>query len=173
MVNIFVVRHKQPQDVPFTRSQSYHSIKHDKYQNTGKLTSIVILICMSTLYYGLCLSMISAINSTILKKYFGEWAGETSTIGLLIGFFPIGGAIGALSGRFFIKYFTRKYIYFQNRQILIIFDIAAIVTTGLLQIPNIGLLLALRIVQGVIVGVFMVIVPVYVNELVPIDLHGS
>lgn len=49
----------------------------------------------------------------------------------------------------------------------------AIVTTGLLQIPNIGLLLALRIIQGVIVGVFMVIVPVYVNELVPIDLHGS
>lgn len=45
--------------------------------------------------------------------------------------------------------------------------------TGLLQIPNIGLLMALRILQGFVVGVFMAVVPMYVNELVPIDLHGS
>lgn len=49
----------------------------------------------------------------------------------------------------------------------------AIITTGLLQINNIGLLLALRIIQGFIVGVFMAIVPLFVNELVPLDLHGS
>lgn len=49
----------------------------------------------------------------------------------------------------------------------------AIVTTGLLQITNIGLLLALRIVQGFVVGTFMAVVPLYVNELVPYDLHGS
>lgn len=49
----------------------------------------------------------------------------------------------------------------------------AIVITGLLQIPNIGLLMALRILQGFVVGVFMAVVPMYVNELVPIDLHGS
>jgi MFS family permease len=42
-----------------------------------------------------------------------------------------------------------------------------------LQIPNIGLLLALRIVQGIIVGVFTAVVGMYVNEIVPIDLHGS
>jgi hypothetical protein len=43
--------------------------------NTFKVTVIVILICMSTFYYGLCLNMISAINSTVLKKYFGDFAG--------------------------------------------------------------------------------------------------
>lgn len=56
---------------------------------------------------------------------------------------------------------------------MIIFNIVALIATGLLHITNIGLLLALRIIQGFVVGVFMAIVPMYVNELVPIDLHGS
>ena len=57
--------------------------------------------------------------------------------------------------------------------LLVIIDVFVIITTGLLQIPNIGVLLALRIIQGVIVGIFMAIVPLYMNELVPMDLHGS
>lgn len=103
-----MVRHKQPKDVPFTKSASAKEVKGKTYQNTCQLTCIVVVICMSTLYYGLCLSMISAVNAKVLAAYFGSWAGESSTIGLLIGFFPIGGAFGAVSGRLFIKYLTRK-----------------------------------------------------------------
>lgn len=109
MVNIFVVRHKQPKDIPFTKSPSNKNIVGAKYQNTCKLTTIVVIICMSTLYYGLCLSMISAVSSPVIGAYFGSWAGQSSTIGLLIGFFPIGGAVGAVCSRLFIKYLTRKY----------------------------------------------------------------
>lgn len=108
MVNIFLVRHKQPKDVPFTKSPSTKTITTVKYKDTCKLTTMVALICMSTLYYGLCLSMISAVSAGVIGTYFGSWAGQSSTIGLLIGFFPIGGAIGAVSSRIFIKYFTRK-----------------------------------------------------------------
>lgn len=108
MVSIFVVRHKQPKDVPFTKSATAKDIQGRKYQNTLKLTMLVVVICMSTLYYGLCLSMISAVSPKAYKEYFGDWAGESSTIGLLIGFFPIGGALGAVSARLFITCFTRK-----------------------------------------------------------------
>lgn len=108
MVSIFVVRHKQPKDVPFTKSISAKEVQGRTYQNTCKLTTLVVIICMSTLYYGLCLSMISAVSRKAFTVYFGNWAGESSTIGLLIGFFPIGGAFGAVSARLFINYFTRR-----------------------------------------------------------------
>jgi len=71
-----------------------------KYQRTAHLTAIVIIICMSSLYYGTCLSMISAINRKILTAKFGEWSGEEGTEGILIGFFFIGGAFGAVSAKF-------------------------------------------------------------------------
>lgn len=71
------------------------------------------------------------------------------------------------------KLFYKEVNSLLVRQILIIFNIVALIATGLLHITNIGLLLALRIIQGFVVGVFMAIVPMYVNELVPIDLHGS
>lgn len=75
MTNLFPVRHRQPEDVPFQKSQSTKEIKDVTYQNVCHLTFIVIAICMSTLYYGLCLSMSSAVPASIYKKYFGNWAG--------------------------------------------------------------------------------------------------
>lgn len=75
MVNIFLVRHKQPKDVPFTKSASAKEFQGRTYQNTCKLTTMVVIICMSTLYYGLCLSMISAVSAKALAAYFGAWAG--------------------------------------------------------------------------------------------------
>lgn len=75
MAKIFVVRHKQPKDIPFKNSPNVKLVEGPKYQNTKYLTLIVIIICFSTLYYGLCLSMISAISPKILAKYFGTWAG--------------------------------------------------------------------------------------------------
>lgn len=71
---------------------------------------MVFIIFMSTFYYGLCLTMISAVSPKALQESFGPWAGETATIGLLIGFFPIGGALGAIISKIFLKYFTRKYM---------------------------------------------------------------
>jgi MFS family permease len=41
------------------------------------------------------------------------------------------------------------------------------------MIQSIGLLLALRILQGFIVGVYMAVVSVYICEVTPFDLHGS
>jgi hypothetical protein len=75
MTAIFLVKHKQPKDVPFTKTASTKDFSGVKYQNTCKLTVIVVIICMSTLYYGLCLSMISAVNAKAYKIYFGDWAG--------------------------------------------------------------------------------------------------
>lgn len=63
---------------------------------------------MSTFYYGITLSMTSAITPAVYRKHFGEWASNNFTIGWLVGTYHIGGAAGALLARKFMKYLTRR-----------------------------------------------------------------
>jgi hypothetical protein len=71
MGNLFKVKYQQPKDVPFEKSIENQGIKKDQYQNVGHLTVIVIFICMSAFYYGITLSMTSAITSAVYKQWFG------------------------------------------------------------------------------------------------------
>lgn len=99
---------EQPKDVPFTRSEASQKYIGVRYQNNGYLTAIVIFICFSAIYYGYCLSFISAVGHDAYVHYFGKWAGESSTYGWLIGCFPLGGAIGSGCARLLIKFLSRK-----------------------------------------------------------------
>ena len=152
----FQVRHKQPEDVPFRKPTTETHIELIKYQNTGKLTFLVVVICMSSLYYGTCLSMVSAINRDILTDQFGEWAGDEGNEGILIGFFFIGGAIGAIVAKFAAERFTR-------RQMLFVLSCLGIVFTGLLQITEVVCLVIMRVCQGFVVGASMAVVPLYIK----------
>jgi hypothetical protein len=67
MGNLFKVQYQQPKDVPFEKSLENQTIHKTKYQNVGHLTLIVMLICMSTFYYGITLSMTSAITSKVYQ----------------------------------------------------------------------------------------------------------
>jgi MFS family permease len=51
---------------------------------------------------------------------------------------------------------------------LLLFDVIAIVVTGILQINNIALLMVMRVIQGFVVGAFMAMVPMYINEVTPV-----
>lgn len=44
---------------------------------------------------------------------------------------------------------------------------------GILQIPNVYVLLGCRIFQGIFIGNYMAIVPIYINELAPKQIVGS
>lgn len=100
--------------------------------------------------------MVSAINRDILTDQFGEWAGDEGNEGILIGFFFIGGAIGAIVAKFAAERFTR-------RQMLFVLSCLGIVFTGLLQIPEVVCLVIMRVCQGFVVGASMAVVPLYIK----------
>ncbi len=52
-------------------------------------------------------------------------------------------------------------------------NVLAIIVEGLLQINNLIALLVCRILQGICVGLYMSIVPIYINELAPRQIIGS
>jgi hypothetical protein len=101
----------QPKDIPFTRSENSQKYIGVRYQNNNYLTAIVVFICFSAIYYGYCLSFVSAIAHHDWEHFFGKWAGQSSTLGWLIGCFPLGGAIGSGLARLFIKLASRKYLF--------------------------------------------------------------
>lgn len=49
----------------------------------------------------------------------------------------------------------------------------AFIIEGILQINNVYVLLGCRAFQGIFVGYFMSIVPIYINELAPKQIVGS
>jgi MFS family permease len=52
-------------------------------------------------------------------------------------------------------------------------NLLALVVLGVLQIPNIWVLLACRLLIGIFAGLYMAIVPIYIYELSPKQLVGS
>ena len=51
-----------------------------------------------------------------------------------------------------------------------ILNIINLAVTGLLQIQNVPVLFVFRVLQGVLVGIFMNFIPAYINELTPKEL---
>ena len=52
-------------------------------------------------------------------------------------------------------------------------NICALVIEGIIQIPNAYVLLACRIIQGLLTGCYMSIIPIYINEISPKQIVGS
>lgn len=44
---------------------------------------------------------------------------------------------------------------------------------GVVQINNLYVLLACRLIMGFLIGNYMAIIPIYINEITPVELQGS
>jgi MFS family permease len=59
------------------------------------------------------------------------------------------------------------------RKFVLVINLLAIIVEAALQVPNIWVLLVCRILQGVFVGHYMAIVPIYISDLSPRQIVGS
>jgi MFS family permease len=59
------------------------------------------------------------------------------------------------------------------RQFILFINLLALIIEGVIQVPNIWVLLTCRIFQGIFVGNYMAIVPIYINDLSPKQLVAS
>ena len=55
---------------------------------------------------------------------------------------------------------------------MLICNVAALIVSGIHHINNLYVLLACRILQGILTGSFMSIIPIYINELCPKQIVG-
>jgi len=52
-------------------------------------------------------------------------------------------------------------------------NLIALIIEGIIQIPNVYVLLICRLIQGILVGNYLAIIPIYINELCPKQVVGN
>ena len=135
--------------------------------NLLKLTLIVTLISLSSFYFGYCLTYLSTIPKSTLAKYYGILiTSSDSTLPILTGAMPVGGIFGSLLANLVMRKFTR-------RNFLVFVNCIALFINLLIQVTNIWVLLFCRLVTGILVGLYMGIVPLYIKEITPRQVSGT
>lgn len=121
---------------------------------------------LSAFYYGFCLTYFNSIPfRNIISIYHIEQYPKAATEGLLTGCISFMGAFGSIMALFFVDRFSRK-------KCLLFFSYCAVVLSLLLMIPHIWILIAVRCIQGLIIGAISCITPLYINEMMPKSVSG-
>jgi hypothetical protein len=82
--------------------------KEIKYKNTKQLALIISVLCLSTFYYGYCLTYLSSVPSATMKSVFGPDSQIPFVNGCLIGSLCVGAAFGSLISTFLMKILSRR-----------------------------------------------------------------
>ena len=59
------------------------------------------------------------------------------------------------------------------RSFLLISFLLTLVVGGLILIPNAYVLFVCRLIQGILGGFYLTIIPLYVREITPVEIYGS
>jgi len=96
-----------------------------------------------------------------------EFALPDFTVGLVVSAVLIGAVIGAAIGGDLADHFGRR------RLIIIAAIIFAVGAIGTATVPDVGLLIAGRIVVGIAIGIASEVTPLYISEVSPSGTRGS
>jgi MFS family permease len=105
----------------------------------------------------------STIPKSTLVKFYGDIINQPSTLPFISGAMPVGAIFGSLLANIVMRFFTRRYTFIVFRNFLIFVNIIAIGVNIIIQITNIYVLLICRLITGVLVGLYLGIVPTYIN----------
>ncbi len=96
---------KQETEAPITEVSLQD---HIPLTNQAKPYYYTVIICLSTLYSGCCLTLISSCNLSSLIYYYAIDLSTQSTLSLLNGVLPAGGMLGALLVPSLVAFTTKK-----------------------------------------------------------------
>lgn len=82
-----------------------------------------------------------------------------------MGCVPVGAGVGAIFSSILLKKFSLKSVF-------LITNIVSVIAISTIQVKTLYTLLAGRIIQGVCVGLYSAITPLYINQMLPQSLSG-
>lgn len=111
---------------------------------------------MSSFYFGYSLAYFGSFDFDVIAEIFSITDALNTNNGLLQGCIPVGGGIGALGSSIVIKKLSR-------RNSLLFINFFAFIAGLMVMVPNIGLLYAGRVIQGLCVGMYSAIIPLLIK----------
>ena len=136
-----------------------------QHKSTKYVLAIVMTATCGSILYGLGVTVISPIE----KFYFTHVYPKTNKdllLGIINGFLAFGGMIGSATSSYIINSLGRKKGFFIGNVIAFIGSILCFCTNQY-AIFAIG-----RLVFGYGIGIFSVLVPIYINEISPKSISG-
>jgi len=79
--------------------------------------------------------------------------------GLIVACVPFGGAVGAFISRFIVNRLSRRYIWVNSRKNILMVNVFALLAGLVIFVPNVHVLFAARILQGICAGFYSTLVP--------------
>jgi MFS family permease len=137
----------------------------ETYRSFTMVCLMAFSISLSFFYLGYTNIYYSTIPPETISRLYHIDTDVATAEGVLNGVVSIGGLIGCLLSSFIIRNFSR-------RNCLLVLDGCSLVFGFLIFIPNLYAFVIFRIGQGLCVGAFSSIAPLYLKEITPIEVSG-
>ena len=131
-----------------------------RLKSKGRKIAIGLIISLSAVMFGYSVKEITSVDiDTLVTEYnisFDKFIAQS----ILIGILPIASIFGAIITRVLLKKFKRlSGIY--------VFTLINCAAIGIVNINNFGAIIAGRFLEGVCVGFYSAIAPIYLKEIAP------
>lgn len=143
-------------------------VKADKInvrvKSTKREVLIGLIISLSALMFGYSLKEITSVPISVIITEYDITISKFAAQSILIGILPIGAILGVVITKFLITRYRRLTgIY--------IFTFVNIGAMVLVNITTFGTLIAGRFIEGICVGYYTTIAPIYLKEIAPKELR--
>lgn len=125
---------------------------------------IGLIISLSALMFGYSLKEITSVPITLIIKEYEITVSKFAAQSILIGILPLGAILGVVITKFLIT----RYRRLTGIYIFTFVNIAAMV---LVNITYFGTLIAGRFIEGICIGYYTTIAPIYLKEIAPKELR--
>jgi MFS family permease len=130
----------------------------------GRKIGIGLIISLSAFMFGYCIMEITVIPISEIAVYYNITINQDVALSILIGILPLTAILGAISANLMMKKFRRlSGIY--------IFTIINCVAIGLVNINMFSTLLVGRGLEGICIGFYSALGPIYLREIAPVELR--
>jgi MFS family permease len=123
-----------------------------------------LIICLSGVNFGYALTAVSVVNFAQLMDVYDIRISTPAAHAILIGIMPVGGIFGAAFSKIFLKSSSRKHSVYIMLGILW-------VGLGLMLVHNMYTIIVGRFIEGIAIGLYVSVSPIYLQEITPLELR--
>ena len=142
-----------------------HLNQSDRVKSRSRIIAIGLIASLSTIMYGYSLKEITSIPSDTIATNYEVHMNVNLLQGLLIGIMPFGALFGSLIARACLDQITRLRGIHAALPVLCL-------SILIVQISNPITLFVGRFMEGMCIGYYVYIAPIYLNEITPKELKS-
>ena len=137
-----------------------------EYKSLLRVLMIVSNCSLGAISFGLMMGMMNPLEQNLRQVLDIPSDSSASAIALLTSMFPLGSMFGA----FFSIFFP---VVFSKRKLMMLTDLLIIIVVSVSLYPNLESIIMCRLIGGILIGINICNIPVYVQQMSPVSISGA